>query len=66
MIAGTEVTLLSDRDMVIKRKLVSVENGVYFVCKTEEFESAAREKREPKCIGFRREYLIDPKVVISD
>lgn len=62
MIAGTDVTLLSDRDVIIKRKLVSVENGVYFVCKPEEFELAAREGREPICIGFRREYVIDPKV----
>lgn len=62
MIAGTDVTLLSDRDVIIKRKLVSVENGVYFVCKPEEFELATREGREPICIGFRREYVIDPKV----
>jgi len=61
MIAGTEVTLLSDRDVVIKRKLVSVENGVVFVCKEEEFELAHREGRAPVCVGFRREYVIDPK-----
>lgn len=63
MIVGTEVTILSDRDVVIKRKLVSVENGVYFVCKSEEFEAAIRGRRDPKCIGFKREYLIDPKML---
>jgi hypothetical protein len=52
MIAGIEVTILSDRDVVIKRKVVSVENGVFSVCKAEEFEAAVREKRDPVCIGF--------------
>ncbi len=58
MIAGQTLTIVSDRDVIIKRRLVSVDNDVYYVCRTEEFEAAIRENREPTCIGFRREYVL--------
>ena len=60
MIDLKEVTLLSHNDVVITRVLVSVENDMLFVCKREEFDAARRENREPVCIGFKREYLIQP------
>ncbi len=63
MTAGQVLTLVSYNDVVITRRLVAVENGLLFVCKNEEFEAAKRENREPVCIGFRPEYLVDPKVV---
>lgn len=56
---GQLVTLLADGNEVIQRQLVSVENGVLFVCKPEEFEAAKKEGREPVCIGFRREYVLE-------
>ena len=59
MTAGHILTLISDRDQIIKRALISVENDVFFVCKPEEFEAAKRENRDPVCIGFRREYVLD-------
>jgi hypothetical protein len=58
MIVGQDVTLIADRDEVITRTVVSVQEGVYFVCKKEEYEKAKREGREPTCIGFRKEYVI--------
>jgi hypothetical protein len=61
MTVGETLTLLSGREVIIKRTLVSVENGVYFVCKLEEFEAAKRDGRNPVCIGFRKEYVLDPK-----
>ena len=61
MTVGQLLTIVSDRDVVIQRTLVSVENGVFFVCKPEEFEAAIREGREPVCIGFRPEYILDLK-----
>jgi hypothetical protein len=61
MIVGNEVTLSSLGDVIIRRVVVSVENGMLFVCKREEFESAKREVRVPVCIGFRAEYVVDPK-----
>jgi hypothetical protein len=62
MLTGQLLTIVSDGDVIIQRKLVSVENNVYYVCKEEEFEEALQEKREPTCIGFRREYILDLKV----
>jgi len=59
MADNKEITILADRDEVITRTVVSVENDMYFVCKKEEFEAARRENREPVCIGFRREYVLD-------
>jgi hypothetical protein len=61
MIEGKDVTLLADRGAIIKRKLVSVEDGVFFVCTDDEFSRSRRESREPVCIGFKREYVLDPK-----
>lgn len=58
MITGDTLSLVADGDVVIKRKLVSEENGVVYVCKEEEFDSAAKEKREPVCIGFKLEYVV--------
>jgi hypothetical protein len=49
---------MADRGEVLERVLVSVENGVCFVCKREEYEAARLENREPVCIGFRQEYVI--------
>ena len=59
VIAGQVVTLLSYGDVLIQRKLVSVENGVHFVCKQEEFDLAVSQRREPVCIGFRPEYVME-------
>ena len=59
MTTGELLTLRADRGEVINRVLVSVENGVCFVCKPEEFEAAKREQREPICIGFRPEYIVE-------
>lgn len=61
MNAGELLTLVSDGDVVIQRRLVSVENGVYFVCKDEEFAAANVDGREPVCIGFKAEYVLDFK-----
>ena len=60
-IAGQLLTIVSYGDLIIQRKLVSVENGVYFVCKQEEYDAARQENREPTCIGFRPEYILDLK-----
>lgn len=59
MTAGELLTLVSDGDVIIQRTLVSVENDLVFVCKEDEFQAARRENREPTCIGFRQEYIID-------
>jgi len=65
MTAGQEVTVICDKDVVVRRRLVAVENGLVFVCKDEEFDAAKREAREPICIGFRPEYVIKPRMVSS-
>jgi hypothetical protein len=59
MVEKKVVSLVADRDMVIDRVLVSVENGVYFVCKPEEYDTAQREGREPVCIGFRKDAILN-------
>lgn len=64
MIAGQRLTLIADRDEIITRTLVSVEGDVYFVCKNEEYEMAKRERRDPICIGFRREYVVEEKALL--
>lgn len=58
MTEGKVINLIAYSDDVIQRRIVSVENGVYFVCKGDEYEAARREDREPVCIGFRPEYVI--------
>lgn len=62
VIAGQVVKLIADGGQMISRAVVAVENGVIFVCKKEEFDAAIEEMREPMCIGFRLEYVIEPKL----
>jgi hypothetical protein len=59
MVTGELLTIVSDGDVILQRKLVSVENNMYYVCKEDEFDRAAMENREPTCIGFKREYILD-------
>jgi hypothetical protein len=58
MIVGQTLAVVTDCDIVIHRILVAFEKGLFPVCRPEEFESAARERREPICIGFRPEYVL--------
>lgn len=58
MTEGKTVRLIQYGDRIIERTLVSVEKGVLFVCKREEYDAAAFEKREPVCIGFKVEDLV--------
>jgi hypothetical protein len=57
-----EVNLIAYGNKVIRRVVVSVDGDVYFVCKSEEFEKAKQEGREPICVGFRREYIVQSPV----
>jgi hypothetical protein len=59
MTVGQTLTLMSDGNKVIQRRLVAVENGLFFVTKADEFEAAIAECREPVCIGFQAEYVLD-------
>lgn len=59
MIVGEEVTVNQYGDRTIRRILVSVEKRVLFVCKREEFDTALRENREPICVGFQIEDLVE-------
>ena len=61
MTVGQVLTLLTSGGKVVQRTLVAVENGLFFVSKREEFEAAVLEGREPVCIGFRPEYVLDLK-----
>jgi hypothetical protein len=56
---GKLLTVEADKGEKLVRKLVSFENGVFFVCKPEEYDAAASEGRDPVCIGFRPEYVLD-------
>jgi hypothetical protein len=51
MATGQLLTIVLDGGQIIQRKLVSVENGMYFVCQEEEFDKAAQGKREPTRLG---------------
>lgn len=59
MIAGETLALVAHGGEIIHRAFVAEENGVFFVCKPAEFEAARTEGREPVCIGFRREYVLN-------
>ena len=64
MVYGQLVTVVTDGDVAVKRRLVSVENGVCFVCKDEEFEATLRDQREPVCIGFKQEDVLEAQCEI--
>jgi len=59
MIIGQQVRLIEYGDRIIDRVLVAVENQYIYVCKREEFEAAIQQNRQPICIGFRPEDLVE-------
>lgn len=59
MTIGKQFRLISFGDKTIIRTLVAVENSHLYVCKREEWENAGKEGREPACVGFRVEDLIE-------
>jgi len=58
MTVGQLLAVESDGGVVLHRTLVAFENGLFFVSKPEEIESAEKEGREPVCIGFRPEWVL--------
>jgi hypothetical protein len=54
---GKEVTLISYGGKLINRVVVKDLGSVLLVCKTCELEQARTEKRDPICIGFKKEYI---------
>jgi hypothetical protein len=46
------VKLLAFGHEVITRRVVEVRPGVVYVCREDEYERAARERREPITVGF--------------
>jgi len=51
-LVGTTVKLLAFGNEVITRRVVEVRPGVVYVCREDEYERAARERREPITVGF--------------
>lgn len=54
--------------LCLVRRVVAVEGDTVFVCTEEEYTSASRESREPKCIGFNRKYVVSraPKASVAN
>jgi hypothetical protein len=53
MKAGGIVTLRAYGGEEIVRRIVRVDKGIVVVCRTEEYEKAQKEGREPVVVGFR-------------
>ncbi len=49
---GDLVKVKAFENKVYTRRLVSVESGIAVITTSEEYELAAKEQREPVCIGF--------------
>ncbi len=45
----------------LNRRVVTVRNGVVYVCKNEKFRSAREENREPVSIGFRLPLVLEAR-----
>lgn len=59
MTNGKQVSLIAHGGKTIIRTLVAVEDAYLYMCKKEEYEKARIEEREPECVGFRVEDLIE-------
>lgn len=58
MTSGQQVRLIQYGGNEIVRTVVSVENGVVFVCREGEYLAALAENRDPVCIGFPMKDII--------
>jgi len=43
----------------LMRRLVEVRGDILLICRDEEYEAAQREGRQPVCVGFRKEDIIE-------
>ena len=55
---GDLIRLRGYEGQELVRRLIEVRDGVLVICREEEYQAAIREGREPRCVGFRTEYLL--------
>ena len=56
---GDQIKLTAFGGEEITRRVIVAENGTVYVCKEAEYQSAIRENREPVCVGFPMESIIE-------
>lgn len=55
---GETVRLQAYGDREIARRFVAATEVTVYVCTDSEYKAAAREGREPRCVGFSIDYVI--------
>lgn len=58
MMMGQTVKVQEAFDLKAVKRVVAADHRNVYVCTDEEFKAAAREKREPICIGFARQFIL--------
>ncbi len=57
---GQMVKLRAYGNEVITRRLIRLNKDIVVVCRSEEYEAALREKREPVSVGFHMKDVVLP------
>ena len=55
---GQKVTVVDFEGKKLDRRVVAEVGEVVFICKEEEFKAAEKEKREPRSVGFKKQWIL--------
>ena len=60
---GDLVNVKTFSDGVVERRVVEILRNTVYICTENEWRTAMKERRKPTCAGFKREYVIDARVL---
>ena len=55
---GQLIRLQAYGDKALQMIVVSEEGDTVYVCRMEEYEAAKTDNRDPKCVGFNRQFIL--------
>lgn len=56
---GKIIRLRAYDNQVINRRVIALRNKTVYVCEEKEYEKAHQEGREPVCVGFNVQYILN-------
>ena len=63
MKTGDLVNVQTFSEGAVKRRVVEILRNTVYICTENEWRSALKERRQPTCVGFKREYVTEAGMV---
>jgi hypothetical protein len=60
---GDLVNVKTFSEGTVKRRVVEILRNTVYICTENEWRTALRERRQPTCAGFKKDYVTDAGMV---